>query len=375
MKATLVVMMCLIGSLDTFAAGPLPFLHQFSPAKPGYAYVFPRDHGSHDEFQTEWWYFTGHLQEANGRRFGYELTFFRRGIDSPHVWSNPSKWSMRHIYLAHFALTDEHSDQFRVAEKMSRAGIHKAGARADVLDVWIDQWNVKSISPDHRQFHLQAKAEEFSVDLIAESQKSPVVHGSSGVSYKGPQPDQTSHYYSLTRLSTTGSVEVGDAIMNVEGVSWMDHEFGSGELAENLVGWDWFSLQLDNDHEIMAYGLRRADGSFDPASSGTLVLPDGSSKALSLNDLQISVNKHWTSTVSGAQYPHQWTFSVPDEQIELMLFPRMSHQELVTTGSTGVTYWEGAVEVTGQWKGQDIHGRGYVELTGYAEPYSGKSKK
>ena len=121
------------------------------------------------------------------------------------------------------------------------------------------------------------------------------MHGVEGVSYKGSQPGQTSHYYSLTRLRTIGSVGVGDAMMNVEGVSWMDHEFGSGELAENLVGWDWFSLQLDNGYEIMAYGLRRADGTFDPASSGTFVLPDGSSKALALSDLQISVNKHWTS--------------------------------------------------------------------------------
>ena len=373
----LVVMMYCLGCSEIFAAESPLISRQFSPAKPGYTYDFPRDHGSHDQFQTEWWYFTGHLQEANGRRFGYELTFFRRGIDSPHVWANPSEWSLRHVYLAHFALTDESADQFRVAEKMSRAGIHKAGARADVLDVWIDQWSVKAVSPAHRQFHLQAKVEEFSIDLIVESQKPPVMHGVDGVSFKGSQPGQTSHYYSLTRLHTTGSVGVGDEMMTVQGESWMDHEFGSGELAKNLVGWDWFSLQLDNEHEIMAYGLRRADGTFDPASSGTFVLPDGSSKALALNDLLISVNKYWSSPVSGARYPHQWTFSIPDKQIALTLSPRMSNQELVTTRSTGVTYWEGAVEVAGQWKGQDIHGQGYVELTGYAEPYAGggKSKK
>jgi len=374
MIAIFVLMVCFI-SPDIFASDSPPSTPQFSQAKPGYTYVFPRDHGSHDTFQTEWWYFTGHLVGSDGRRFGYELTFFRRGIDSPHVWKNPSEWAMRHLYLAHLALTDENADQFLFAEKRSRAGISKAGARADVLDVWTDQWSVRAVNPDHRQFHLQAKTEEFSINLVVESRKPPVIHGVDGVSYKGPQPDQTSHYYSLTRLETIGSVEVDGISITVDGVSWMDHEFGSGDLADNLVGWDWFSLQLDNAHEIMAYGLRRNDGTFDPASSGTFVLPNGSSKALAFQDLQISVNRHWTSPVSGARYPHHWTFSIPDEGIELTLSPRMSNQELVTTRSTSVTYWEGAVDVTGQWKGQGIHGQGYVELTGYAEPYVARHQK
>ena len=368
MRAILVVMVC-FSSPNIFAADSPPSTSRFSPAKPGYAYVFPRDHGSHEQFQTEWWYFTGHLLGSNGRRFGYELTFFRRGIDSPHAWNNPSSWAIRHLYLAHFALTDENADQFRFAEKISRAGIGKAGAQADVLDVWIDQWHIKAVNPDHQQFHLQAHAEEFSIDLVVESRKPPVMHGANGVSYKGQQPGQTSHYYSLTRLHTTGSVEVGDTSMTVEGVSWMDHEFGSGDLADNLVGWDWFSLQLDNNHEIMAYGLRRADSTFDPASSGTLVFPNGSSKAFSFQDFQISVNRHWSSPVSGAHYPSHWILAIPAEDIELSLSPRMANQELVTTQSTRVTYWEGAVDVNGRWKGHDIHGQGYVELTGYAKPY------
>ena len=282
---------------------------------------------------------------------------------------------MRHVYLAHFALTDEQEDQFRVAEKVSRAGIGKAGARAEALDVWIDQWHMKAVSPDHRQFQLQASTDEFSIDFIIESQKAPVMHGTNGVSYKGPHPEQTSHYYSLTRLHTQGAVRVGQMTMAVEGVSWLDHEFGSGELADHLVGWDWFSIQLDNEHEIMAYGLRQADGKFDPASSGTLVLPNGSSTVLGLHDLEISINRHWKSPVSGARYPHHWTFAIADEGIELTLSPRMAHQELVTTLSTRVTYWEGAVDVTGLWKGHTIQGQGYVELTGYAEPYSVKSEK
>ncbi|MDH5426990.1 MAG: carotenoid 1,2-hydratase [Nitrospirota bacterium] len=373
LKVILVLMMCGICP-NIVVADSTPGTSRFSLAKPGYTYVFPRDHGSHDQFQTEWWYFTGHVSGSDGRRFGYELTFFRRGIDSPHVWNNPSEWAMRHLYLAHFALTDEDADQFRVAEKMSRAGIHKAGAQSDVLDVWIDQWHVKAVSPDHRRFHLQAEAEDFSIDFTVESQKPPVMHGAHGVSAKGQEPGQASHYYSLTRLRTTGSVRVGRTTMAVNGMSWMDHEFGSGELADHLVGWDWFSLQLDNDHEIMAYGLRRVDGTFDPASSGTFVLPDGTSRALALSDFQISVDRHWMSPLSGARYPHHWTLVLPSEGIKLSLSPRMANQELVTTRSTNVTYWEGAIDVTGQWKGQDIQGQGYVELTGYAKPYDVKGE-
>ena len=373
-RVLLAAVMCFM-SPDILAAESPPATSRFSPAKLGYEYVFPRDHGNHEQFQTEWWYFTGHLQGSKGRRFGYELTFFRRGIDSPKVWANPSAWALKHLYLAHFALTDEQADQFRFDEKISRAGIDKAGARAETLDVWIDQWHVRALTPDHRQFHLQAASTDFSINLTVASQKSPVVHGIDGVSYKGQQFGQASHYYSLTRLQTTGSVRVDDVMMNVEGVSWMDHEFGSGELADHLVGWDWFSLQLDNDHEIMAYGLRRADGTFDSASSGTMVLPDGSTKALALQDLDISVDRYWTSPLSGARYPHHWTFAIPDEGIGLAISPRMANQELVTTRSTRVTYWEGAVEVTGQWKGHDVHGQGYVELTGYAEPYVMGRKK
>ncbi len=364
------IIFLLLGVSAVFAEISNVGLHEFAPARPGYVYAFPRDHGSHEQFQTEWWYFTGHLLSTNGRRFGYELTFFRRGIDSPDAWSNPSAWAMRHLYFAHFALTDEANEQFRFAEKLSRAGIKKAGAEADRLNVWIDRWSVETVAPDHRQFHLQAQAEDFSIDLTLEPSKPPVTHGPDGVSRKGQHPEDTSHYYSLTRLRTKGSVVAQGMPLAVNGVSWMDHEFGSADLSEGLVGWDWFSLQLENEYDIMAYGLRRADGTFDPASSGTLVRPNGSSTFFSLEEINVSVKGHWTSPVSGARYPNQWTLSIPSEKVALIISPRMANQELITRRSTGVTYWEGAVDVTGLWKGQDIHGQGYVELTGYAEPYS-----
>ncbi len=356
------------GSL--FASDLPPATLPFSPALPGYAFLFPRDHGNHPQFQTEWWYFTGHLAGPRGQQLGYELTFFRRGIDSALVWDNPSSWAIRNIFFAHFAITDVNGGQFGFAEKLSRAGMGKAGARTNSLDIWIDQWRVHSVDLEHQSLHLSAKSPQFSIDLLVEPQKPPVIHGNDGVSPKGSETGQASHYYSLSRLQTTGSVSLPLESFSVKGTSWMDHEFGSGELEKGLVGWDWFSLQLDNQFEIMAYGLRKNDGSFDSASSGTLVAPDGSSQHLRWEEFAITVQKYWTSPVSGARYPHQWVLSIPEEGIELQLIPRLANQELNTTQSTGVTYWEGAVEVSGKWKGQAIQGKGYVELTGYAKPYA-----
>ena len=338
----------------------------FRLASPGYSYRFPHDHGSHDEFRTEWWYYTGHLSTESGRRFGYQLTFFRRGLDQEQVRANPSRWAIRHLYLAHFALSELDKGRFRYAEKASRAGLGKAGAEAGRLRVWIDRWLAEAPSAQHDPHHLKASAEDFSIDLMLAPEKPPVAHGDRGVSRKGNAPGQTSHYYSLTRLATTGTLSLNGKPQAVTGLSWMDHEFGSGDLAEDLVGWDWFSVQLDNRHELMFYRLRRADGTADPASSGTLVFPDGRSHHLSADDLQIEVVNHWTSQASKARYPSRWRIAAPTLALSLDLAPQLSDQELMTSRSTQVTYWEGAVEVTGMFHGAAVAGQGYVELTGYA---------
>ncbi|MBI5411189.1 MAG: carotenoid 1,2-hydratase [Nitrospirae bacterium] len=344
----------------------------FRPALAGYSYLFPRDHGSHDEFRTEWWYYTGHLSTKNGRRFGYQLTFFRRGVDQASVRSNPSRWAIRHLYLAHLALSDHDQARFRYAEKISRAGIGKAGAETGHLRVWIDRWSAEALSPDQDHHHLQASAEDFSLDFILTPEKLPIIHGKGGVSRKGSSLDQASHYYSLTRMATTGTVTVAGEALAVSGASWMDHEFGSGDLGPDQVGWDWFSIQLENRTELMFYRLRRADGTTDPASSGTLVFPDGRSQHLLTSDVHIEALDHWTSGQSGARYPSRWHITVPTAGLMLDLIPRLSNQELMTRRSTQVTYWEGAVEVTGKLREASIAGLGYVELTGYAERFRQK---
>jgi len=359
---------CLLGLLPATALETEQT--RFRQAVSGYQFQFPDDHGSHDAFRTEWWYYTGHLAAEDGREFGYELTFFRQAVDDPDVNNNPSRWAIRHLYLAHAALSERDTPRFRYAEKISRAGIGKAGSETGRLHVWIDRWTAEAVPvADHQAHHLRAAAGDFSFDLFLDPDKAPVVHGEGGISRKGTEPGQASHYYSLTRLRTTGTLTVEGHVQTVHGLSWMDHEFGSGRLGKDQVGWDWFSIQLDNQSEFMFYLLRRADGTADPVSSGTWVLSDGTTSTLSLPDVHIDVLDHWTSPVSGTRYPSGWRLSIPSRRLSLLLVPKMQNQELITERSTQVTYWEGAVKVTGQVGERPITGQGYVELTGYAKPF------
>jgi predicted secreted hydrolase len=340
----------------------------FRSAEPGYQYRFPHDHGTHDDFRTEWWYYTGHLTAANGRRFGYQVTFFRRGIEPEKVGGNPSRWAIRQLYLAHVALSDLDRKRFRYAEKTSRAGLGRAGAEAGRLRVWIDRWSAEASASPHEHHRLLAATDEFELDLSVTPEKQPVVHGERGVSRKGNAPVQSSHYYSFSRLATAGTLTLNGERLSVQGTSWMDHEFGSGDLGDDLAGWDWFSVQLENKTELMLYRLRRADGTVAPVSSGTAILPDGRVQHLTATDIHVEVLDHWTSKTSGGQYPSRWRLAVPSLNLSLDIRTLLPDQELTTSRSTQVTYWEGAVEVSGHLHGMPVAGQGYAELTGYVKP-------
>ena len=338
------------------------------PARPGYVYAFPRDHGSHDDYGLEWWYFTGHLYDQSARRFGYEVTFFRKAIDDARVREHPSRWALRHLYFAHLALTDVEGATFSFSEKFSRAAFGKAGADPGRMKVWIDRWNLEPVTEEHRQLRLTAHDAGFGVDLTLTLNKPPVLHGREGISRKGAHPGQASHYYSLTRLATRGTVRVRGEPFEVTGTSWMDHEFGSGSLGEDLVGWDWFSVQFDSNVEFMLYLLRKRDGSHDPASSGTLIFPDGTSRHLTRADFVVRATDQWISPHNRAQYPAKWIVEIPSIPLEVTITPVLPDQELRTENSTRVTYWEGAVDVHGHDRNAPVTGTGYVELTGYANP-------
>jgi predicted secreted hydrolase len=359
----------LVGSLLLVVWAPLhagSSTASFQPAVAGYQFSFPKDHGAHPTFRTEWWYYTGHLHTAGGRTFGFELTFFRRAIAPEDVKTLPSRWSVTQLYLAHFAVTDVAGRRFHFSEKLSRAGLGKAGADEGRLHVWIDDWHATA-SDGAASHTLFARDGDLTLSIRLEPDKPLVIHGERGISRKGSEPGQASHYYSFTRLRSTGTLTVGQERFDVTGISWMDHEFGSADLAAEMVGWDWFSIQLNDRSEVMLYRLRRSDGSSDPVSSGTVVSPEGHARRLATSDFVIEATDFWTSPHSRARYPAQWRISIPSLDLSLALVPLLADQELRTSRSTQVTYWEGAVAASGTKQGRPVAGHGYVELTGYAE--------
>ena len=335
----------------------------FQPALPGYQFEFPRDHGTHDEYRTEWWYYTGHLEAESGRNYGFELTFFRVGVADPGT-PQETGWDLRNLALAHFAVTDVDGKKFRYYEKLNRASPFTAAAAAGRLDVFNEGW--RATTERDGSWRIIAAQDGDAIDLTLRSRKPPAIHGENGVSVKAEGIGHASHYYSMTRLDVSGSIVAsGRKREPCKGLAWMDHEFGSAALRENQQGWDWFSVQLDNDSELMLYQIRRSDGTADVTSSGSLIQPDGDVIHLTHDQIVIRPAGRWKSSKSGATYPMGWRVTVPSLRISLRLDPALEDQELQTQHSTHVTYWEGAVSVTGSFQNTSVEGEGYVEMTGY----------
>jgi predicted secreted hydrolase len=339
---------------------PSGFMYQ--KALPGRKITFPVDHYSHPSFKTEWWYYTGHLETESGMRYGYQVTFFRFGLRDRQNEAK-EKPPFSELYMAHFALSDIKAKEFRYRERINRGYNGKAGAATDRYLVWNEDWKVAGDQNNHT---IQVKDRGTELQLNLKSLKQPVLHGENGLSQKAAGEGRASYYYSLTRMQSEGALTIDGKTEKVRGLSWMDHEFGSNQLGQDQVGWDWFSIQLDDRTELMLYLMRRKDGTVDPYSSGTLVKADGFTRHLKLNQYRVEVLGRWRSPVSGADYPMRWRVTIPAEQIELEINPAFQNQELVTNRSTRVTYWEGAVDVGGKSRGKTISGAGYVEMTGYA---------
>ncbi|MEB3220753.1 MAG: lipocalin-like domain-containing protein [Candidatus Sericytochromatia bacterium] len=340
----------------------------FRPALPGYSYAFPRDHAAHPAFRTEWWYYTGHLATASGRAFGYQLTFFRVGTaPGLSLGVKASPWRSDGVLLAHFAVSDLDAAHFGTAERLQRGGVGLAGAGAAAYDVFVGGWRAWLEGGSHR---LTARDARQAIDLTLTPRKPIVIHGRNGVSRKSDCPTCASHYYSLTRLETRGTLALGGENLPVTGTSWMDHEFGSNQLGRREAGWDWFSLQLSDGSELMLYQLRRTDGTPVPQSSGTWVPPVGPPRHLPLAAFDVRPTARWKSPTSGADYPMAWTLRVPGEDLSLTVTPSFERQEWQTPGSTGETYWEGSVKAAGTRGGKPVTAAGYVELTGYARRFA-----
>jgi predicted secreted hydrolase len=316
---------------------------------------------------TEWWYYTGNLDTVDGRHFGYQFTIFRSALVSPEDrQQRPSSWATDQVYMAHFAVTNVDTGRFHSFERFSRGAAGLAGAQASPYQVWLEDWRVEELEPG--VYHLRAAQDDVAIDLRLSDLKGPILQGDRGYSQKGPEPGNASYYYSLTRLASSGTVRVGETAYKVDGLSWMDHEFSTSALGPELVGWDWFSIQLDNGSELMVFQLRREDGSTDPFSSGTTVDPDGNTTRLGHQDFTVIVNDTWRNPHSDATYPAQWTISVPSKDLILEVTPYLADQEL----DASFIYWEGAVRIVGEHAGSAVSGNGYVELTGYAHSMQGQ---
>ncbi|QSQ22464.1 carotenoid 1,2-hydratase [Pyxidicoccus parkwayensis] len=330
------------------------------------AFHFPEDHGPHPEFRTEWWYWTGNLETEDGRAFGYQFTLFRSAL-APEAPQRASAWGTRQVYLGHFTVSDITGGAFHASERFSRAALDLAGARAQPFKVWLEDWEAVSVGESMWPVRLHAETDEVALELLLEPGKSPVLQGDRGLSQKGPERGNASYYYSMTRMPSRGTVRVEGQTYAVKGESWMDREWSTSALGADQVGWDWFSLQLSDGSELMYYQLRRKDGSADRFSSGTWVPPSGAASSepvrVSREDVRIDVLDTWKSPRSGGQYPSRWRLRVDKLGLDVTVTPKLADQELPVS----VRYWEGAVSLDGTREGRPLTGRGYVELTGYAD--------
>ncbi len=334
----------------------------FRTARPGHVFRFPADHGSHPEFRSEWWYYTGLLRTVEGRSYGFQLTFFRQA--SPiSSWRGNAHWQSGQIYLAHAALSDVTGGQFSFEERLNRGGVW-ANAATGALQLMNGPWSARGDGP-HQQLHFEVKGQRIELDLTALT--APVIFGEDGVSRKGEDPSAASHYVTFPRMAAKGSLNQKGRSISVSGDVWMDHEWSSNQLSEGQVGWDWAGLRLKDGRSLMAYRLRRSDGSADPWSTLTEVDAKGRvarrTRAWTMNP-----TGQWTSPHSGARYPLPMKIEAWNEQ--WILEPLLLDQELRTLRSNGITYWEGACRVRDA-TGKEV-GEGYLELTGYAGSLKGR---
>lgn len=342
-------------------------------------FSFPEDHGPHPSFRTEWWYVTGNLSAQDGRAFGFQFTIFRSAL-APTAPDLTSAWATNQAYMGHFTLTDVSDGRFRDFERFARGAGELAGSVGPAeggapspdgsgsdptFRVWVEDWElIGAPSGEGFPLGLSAAAGDVALRLRLDEGKPVVLQGDRGLSQKGAEPGNASYYYAHTRLPASGTVVVGTDTLDVSGLAWMDREWSTSALSGDQVGWDWFSLQLDDGWEVMVYQLRLADGSADPLSDGVLIDPEGRKVPLEWGeDLELEVTDRWSSPIDGTVYPSGWRLRAPGHGVDLVIEPVLRDQEL----DLAFRYWEGSVRVRGTGPGGEVtSGLGYVELTGYA---------
>jgi predicted secreted hydrolase len=354
------------GAIAALQAGP--DTDKFARATAPRDFVFPQDHGPHNEFQTEWWYYTGNVSTADGRDFGYQFTLFRRALTPTLAGAAPavsgSAFAFNQIYFAHFAVTDVAGNAHVEAERYSRGAAGLAGVQAQPFRAAIEDWVVETIDGGGAEnVRIRANNGDYALDLTLENSKPIVFHGDRGLSQKSPAVGNASFYYSMTRMRSTGTVRTPAGDFAVTGNSWLDREWSTSVLDKDTVGWDWFAIQFEDQRELMIYGLRQRDGSWSASSKGTLVDAEGRSMTIAAGDYSFRPLDTWTSPESGAVYPVNWEVRIPSQSMVFTVRAKIPDQEM----NLNQRYWEGAVSVDGTSAGQPIRGVGYLELTGYGE--------
>ncbi|MFN2357973.1 MAG: lipocalin-like domain-containing protein [Desulfotignum sp.] len=315
--------------------------------------VLPEDAGPHENFRTEWWYYTGNLTTDQGRHFGYQLTFFRQALSCGPV-QGTSAWRTRQLYFAHFAVTDTQNKRFHSASRMNRQSLGIAGSQARPFSVWIDNWQVKKTGA---HLALNAESDEIRLSVTLTQKKPPILQGDQGFSQKGPGTGNASFYYSLPRLHTQGFITIGEKQFQVKGSSWFDHEWSTTVLGEDVQGWDWFSAHLEDGRDLMVCRIRKADGTSNGFGFGSISFADGTYVILSETDFSLTPKARWKSPETGNRYPIRWQIRIPDHDLDLSVAPVMDNQEHTHT----FAYWEGAM----RFSGPEVQGMGYLEMTGY----------
>lgn len=323
----------------------------FARADSPRSFEFPRDHGPHPAFRSEWWYLTFMLRDREGREFGAQFTLFRQALTPKPVSANP--WQSNQVYLAHLALTDVAGGRHLEAERLARGHPALAGARTEPLRLWLEDW---VLSQGRDGWRLDAAAPRFGVSLMLEPEQSVALQGEDGLSRKGP--GQASYYYSMPRLGVAGTVTLDGAARAVAGSAWLDREWSTSLLSEEQLGWDWFALQLDDGSEFMGFQLRRRDDQRDPYDQGLAVAPDGTAEPLGVADFRLEPVRWWRDRL-GVAWPVAWNVEAGDRRWRVAA--ALDDQRM----DTAVVYWEGLVHVFDP-SGRRV-GRGYMELTGYAE--------
>ena len=343
-----------VGKADTLRDGT-----EFAPVS------LPRDLYAHRHAQTEWWYYTGHATCVSGKTFGFELVFFKRRTDLDKFSLVPLRLFGNPIYFAHFAISDTDRRKFRYAHRKSSNGWFDfpASASEDHFHLRLGDWSLRE---SHGTHILRATvAGDIVFEATLKPTKKPVLNGKArdGVSYK--DEGQASRYFSYTRMEMEGDIIWNGVAEHFDGSAWMDREFGTWTPTEKQTGWDWFSIQLDDETELMCYQLRDSQGNISEYSSGTFVKKNGRFTPLAATDFSVTPTGFWTSPRTKAVYPSGWRIAVPKFDLELTVSPLFEDQELDTRGTTMIIYWEGACAVSGKSATGSINGRAYVELVGY----------